>query len=106
MTESARIPDLPSETTNTVPFPTDGARDEQYTVPMEHQSGENLKRIRSDSGATTDGEDDRPLNRPRTELYTAADIPPPSPLGWILQPLKAFARGFRESLGGDGPPNI
>ncbi|KAH7915276.1 hypothetical protein BJ138DRAFT_147906 [Hygrophoropsis aurantiaca] len=38
-------------------------------------------------------------NRPRTETYEPPHKEAPGPLGWFLQPFKAFVRGFREGLG-------
>ncbi|KAF8141505.1 hypothetical protein EV363DRAFT_1308297 [Boletus edulis] len=43
----------------------------------------------------TEEEAARPTNRPRTETHK----PPESVLGWLVQPLKEFTRGFREGLG-------
>ena len=40
--------------------------------------------------------DERPSNRPRTETYKP---PEEGVFGWLMQPLKEFARGFREGLG-------
>lgn len=44
-------------------------------------------------------EEERPTNRPRTEVYAPPERDAPSLLGWFMQPLKEFARGFREGLG-------
>jgi len=41
--------------------------------------------------------DERPTNRPRIETYEPPEEP--SVFGWLMQPLKEFARGFREGLG-------
>ncbi|KAL0953870.1 hypothetical protein HGRIS_005044 [Hohenbuehelia grisea] len=49
--------------------------------------------------ADDDDEDLRPANRPRSEGYVPVQREAPSPWGWFLLPFKAFARGFRESLG-------
>lgn len=61
-----------------------------------------MKRSREEE--TEDGErevaaDERPANRARTETYKPPEGGPPSLLGWFIQPLKEFARGFREGLG-------
>ena len=40
--------------------------------------------------------DERPTNRPR---ITSKPPEEPSVFGWMMQPLKEFARGFREGLG-------
>ncbi|KAH0836734.1 hypothetical protein J3R83DRAFT_8469 [Lanmaoa asiatica] len=44
-------------------------------------------------------EDERPTNRPRTETFKPPEGEAPSLFGWFMQPLKEFARGFREGLG-------
>lgn len=43
-------------------------------------------------------EDSRPTNRPRTETYMPPVKDAPSVFGWLMHPLKEFARGFREGL--------
>ncbi|EGN96842.1 hypothetical protein SERLA73DRAFT_185039 [Serpula lacrymans var. lacrymans S7.3] len=58
----------------------------------------NRKRAREDEDKDKD-EDERPVIRPRTENYVPPQNKPPGPLGWFLQPFKAFVRGFREGLG-------
>lgn len=43
--------------------------------------------------------DERSTNRARTETYKPPEGEAPSLLGWFVQPLREFARGFREGLG-------
>jgi hypothetical protein len=56
------------------------------------------KRLRDDSDVPVDDSDVRPSNRPRTETYEPTQKEAPSAMGWFMLPLKAFVRGFRESL--------
>ena len=48
---------------------------------------------------TEEADDEPPINRPRTETYEPPKKDVPSLFGWLMQPLKEFARGFREGLG-------
>lgn len=60
------------------------------------------KRGREEEESEDDDEvaqDERPTNRPRTETYEPLEKEAPSLFGWFTQPLKEFARGFREGLG-------
>ncbi|KAG8221032.1 hypothetical protein J3R82DRAFT_2542 [Butyriboletus roseoflavus] len=43
--------------------------------------------------------DERPTSRPRTETYRPPEKEAPNLFGWFMQPLKEFARGFRQGLG-------
>ncbi|KAF8637612.1 hypothetical protein AX17_002681 [Amanita inopinata Kibby_2008] len=106
VTESTNHPELP-EPANAVPFPIieDSANNTESKPAAEYSSNANLKRGRSESDATMDRDDERPLNRPRTASYVAPEVEAPSALGWFLLPLKSFVRGFRESLRGDSQPN-
>jgi hypothetical protein len=42
--------------------------------------------------------DERPINRRRTETYKPPRQDVPNLFGWLMHPLKEFARGFREGL--------
>ncbi|KAF9466125.1 hypothetical protein BDZ94DRAFT_1252170 [Collybia nuda] len=56
-----------------------------------------MKRLRDDPEPADDS-DTRPSNRPRDEKYEPPQKEAPSAMGWFMLPLKAFVRGFRESL--------
>ncbi|KIY51840.1 hypothetical protein FISHEDRAFT_70339 [Fistulina hepatica ATCC 64428] len=62
------------------------------------------KRAREEDADDADpnDKDARPRLRQRTEAYEA----PSGPLGWIMMPIKAFMKGFRQSIDEDGqsPP--
>lgn len=105
VSELERSPNDPSEAVNIIPFPTDDNKAEECIPGLEQCSGESLKRVRSDSDAHSDMEYDRPVTRPRTEHYTASDADAPGTLGWVLEPFRAFVRGFRESLRANSPQN-
>ncbi|KAF8448921.1 hypothetical protein L210DRAFT_3523478 [Boletus edulis BED1] len=75
--------------------PTPAGEDSQSTettVVAESSPAAGVKRGRDEE---TEEEAARPTNRPRTETHK----PPESVLGWLVQPLKEFTRGFREGLG-------
>ncbi|KAF8630147.1 hypothetical protein AX15_003099 [Amanita polypyramis BW_CC] len=108
VTESAEVegstgPSDSPEVVNSVPFPIGDAPapDEEAPPTLESHPNINLKRARSPSRMAWDSDDDRSRNRPRRESYSVPNVEAPSTLDWFLQPLKAFVRGFRESLKGD-----
>ncbi|PFH51785.1 hypothetical protein AMATHDRAFT_2698 [Amanita thiersii Skay4041] len=112
-TQPARIEEVeatPDNMENTVPFPTGQDLANHSPDSPEHTitpvTPLRAKRRRPDSDVGLTEEDVRPVNRQRRESYEPPEIEAPSVLGWFLLPLKAFVRGFRESLRGEDPPNI
>lgn len=59
-----------------------------------------VKRPREEPALVPD-EDLRPHNRPRHDTYASPQEEAPTAMGWFLLPVRAFIRGFRESLKGD-----
>lgn len=58
-----------------------------------------VKRGREEETEDEQIADEPQTNRPRTEAYKPPKKDAPSLFGWLMQPLKEFARGFREGLG-------
>ncbi|KAI9464747.1 hypothetical protein HD554DRAFT_2026280, partial [Boletus coccyginus] len=58
-----------------------------------------VKRGREEETEDEQVADEPQTNRPRTETYKPPKQDAPSLFGWLMQPLKEFARGFREGLG-------
>lgn len=97
-------------TENVIPFPIKSTEpspstlvDAAFRATGRESSPSNLhgvKRPREEPALVPD-EDLRPHNRPRHDTYAPPQEEAPTAMGWFLLPVKAFIRGFRESLKGD-----
>ncbi|KAG5647861.1 hypothetical protein DXG03_007785 [Asterophora parasitica] len=94
---------------STIPFPASrpppssasASTESTLIVSDSKQTHQGTKRVREDEDAAdvADETEARPANRPRTETNeTSTTTNVPNPAEWIMLPLKAFVRGFKESL--------